>query len=467
MLKRRSDLRIVEVEPYFSVERARVPLKFGAVVVEGVTFCHVRVRAENAAGRVADGWGAIPLSDFWGWPSVLVPHEKRDAAMRELVNRLCALAQSRRLEGHPFEIFACIEPELQPLADSVCAELGLPELMPHLCALICLSPLDAAVHDAFGHANGISTYDGYGPEHAPDLEQFLGPRFAGRYVSQYIAPQYAAWLPVFHLVGGLDKLTRAEVDESDPRDGLPNSLDEWVERDGLRCLKVKLKGTDLEWDLERILAVEAVAREAQRRVGIDELHLSIDTNEQCESPEYIVELLEKLRDRSASAYDALLYVEQPTGRDLRRHGFDMSPIARLKPVLVDESLTSVGDFELALSLGWSGVALKTCKCHTHALWFAVLAEEAGVPYSVQDLTNLGISLVHSVGLAARLRPIMGVEANSRQFFPASNEPEARVHPHAFWPVRGMVSTQSFTGPGLGYRVGEIGRPIFRQARAAG
>lgn len=458
----RSDIRILEAQPYFALERARVPLKFGGVVVEGVTFAHARVKVENGAGQTAEGWGAIPLSDFWGWPSKAVPHETRDIAMRRVIERCCAEAASHGRFAHPLDIFHDLDAQLPTIAAQVSDDMSLPERMPYLCALICLSIIDAAVHDAFGAVNGISTYDGYGPEHAADLSRYLGDGFRDRYLSQYLRPAFQPSLPVFHLVGGLDKLRRSEITADDPEDGLPNTLDAWVAHDGLRCLKVKLLGTNLDWDLNRLLEVEQVAREAQAAAGVDELYLSIDTNEQCPSPEYIVELLHKTREQRPSAYEAMLYVEQPTERDLRAHRFDMSPIAALKPVIIDESLMTLEDFELAMQLNWSGIALKTCKCHSHALLFAAKAAEAGVPYTVQDLTNTGISLVHSVGVAARLSPMMGVEANSPQFFPASNRPEATVHPGTFRRVDGRVSTETFGATGLGYRWQEIPRDIFRR-----
>jgi L-alanine-DL-glutamate epimerase-like enolase superfamily enzyme len=456
------DVRVLEAQPYFSVERARSPLKFGAVVVDGCTVVHARVRVENGAGQAADGWGAIPLSDFWSWPGKLVGHEQRDQAMRALVEECCRHASNLGLLGHPVDLFLAMESEMPTLLAQVSARLGLPEPIPPLAGLVCLSIIDAAIHDAFGNANGICSYDGYGPEHMRDLETYLGPAFRGRYLSQYVRPAYQSDLPVFHLVGGLDKLTVAEISDADPKDGLPNSLDEWVKHDALRCLKVKLNGRDLAWDLDRLLAVETIGRQSQAMVGVKELYMSADTNEQCESPDYVVELLHRLRESRPSAFDTLLYVEQPTERDLNAHRFDMSAIAALKPVIVDESLVTLGDFDLAMDLHWSGVALKTCKCHSHALLFAAKAGAAGVPYTVQDLTNMGISLVHSVGMAARLHTLMGVEANSRQFFPAANALEAAVHPNVFQPVDGLLSTRSLGATGLGYRIAEIGRAIFSE-----
>lgn len=453
-----TDVRVKEIELRFVPEKARVPLKFGAVVMEEAVMCYARAVVETRSGRTAEGWGGIFLADFWAFPSKVVPHEERERGMKLLAQRIAARAASVADFGHPIELFYEWEPDLEGLADEVSAELSFSEPMPLLAALVCACPVDAAVHDAFGMANGISCYDGYSKEHMNvDLSRWLGDEFKGLHPADFVRKEYAERMPVFHLVGGLDKLRRSELDDSDPKDGLPVSLDDWVERDGLICLKIKLRGSDLEWDLQRTLEVVQVAHEVQDERGVEKLTFSADTNEQCESPDYIVEYLEKLKERSQRAYDELLYVEQPTERDLERRRLDMRGIAALKPVIVDESLADLRSFDLAMELGWSGVALKSCKCQSAALVFAAKAEKMGVPYTVQDLTNPGIALIHSVGLAARLDTLMGVEANSRQFFPAASEPEAKVHPGVFRLKEGCATTESLTGPGLGYRWEEIGR----------
>ncbi|MCI0476808.1 MAG: hypothetical protein L0Y55_11215, partial [Anaerolineales bacterium] len=81
-----TDIRILEIEPYFSDERAREPLKFGASVMDEVTFCHVRARVENRRGQIADGWGAIFLSDFWAFPTPRLEHATRDQVMRRVTH---------------------------------------------------------------------------------------------------------------------------------------------------------------------------------------------------------------------------------------------------------------------------------------------------------------------------------------------------------------------------------------------
>lgn len=464
----RTDIRVLELEPFFSYEQAREPLKFGAVVVEGVTYCHVRAKVENRAGNIAEGWGAIFLMDFWGFPSPLVPHPQRDEAMRLVTQRFCEGVADYPGYAHPVDIFLDMEEDLRRINEAVCGELELAEEMPFLGALVSGSPVDAALHDAFGQVNGFSTYDGYGPEFMEhDLGHYLDDdRYRGRYIGDYVRSATLPVMPIFHLVGGLDTLWKRDVKTEAPKDGLPNSLEGWIEREGLICLKVKLRGTDLAWDLNRTLEVVRVAEEVQARQGRRLLFLSADTNEQCESPEYVIELLKRLQEANPYAFESLLYIEQPTERELGAHRFDMRELAHIKPVIVDESLTGLEEFELAMELGWSGIALKTCKGQSASLIYAAKAGAEGIPYTIQDLTNPGLALLHSVGLAARLNTMMGVEANSRQYFPATSEPERQVHPDIFAVRDGVVWTHSLRGNGLGYRIDAIRRDIF-EARCNG
>ena len=155
------------------------------------------------------------------------------------------------------------------------------------------------------------------------------------------------------------------------------------------------------------------------------------------------------------------YVEQPTGLDTLARGDDMSALSALKPVVVDESLTSLAALDRALERGWTGIALKTCKCHSLDLLLVARAEERGLLYMIQDLSNPGIALLHSLGLAARLRPRLGMEANARQYYPAESAPEAECYPDSIAVRAGFASTARLTGHGLGYTPAAIRRPLFQ------
>ncbi len=455
-MPKETDIRIVDITTEMSRVDAREPLKFGASVVPDDTYCLVTATVENRRGERAKGHGGIWLMDFWAFPDPRIEHPVREKAMIDFAERFCTSASDYNEYAHPIDIALQLEELFEPLAKEAGEKNGLPYPLPRLAQLVCASPLDAALHDGFGNVNGICTYDGYGPEFCNrDLSAYLGPEFKGKYVADYIRPAYPDRIPAFHLVGGLDTLRNKDVAPDKPDDGLPWAMEGWIERDGLTCLKVKLRGTDLEWDLDRICEVYRIAQELHAKLGISELHMSADTNEQCESPDYIVEMLRRLKEQEPGAFEAILYIEQPTSRDLRGTRHDMSEIAALKPVIIDESLTSLEDFDLAMETNWSGVALKSCKGQSSAMIFASRAREGGIPYTVQDLTNPDIALVHSAGMAARIYPMMGVETNSCQYFPAANERVAKVHPGVCRRRDGQLSLESLGETGLGFRWDEM------------
>lgn len=447
-----TDIKLVEVEPIYSDATFRVPLKFGSGVVSSITDLVVRVTVETRSGKRGEGLGNILLSDLWGFPSQVVAHEQRDAAMRQVAESFCRFMLDNARFGHPMELYLEAKPHLHEIAAIVDRELGLAEPMPILGALVCASPLDAALADAFGNANQMSTWDAYGPEYMNyDLAQWCGPEFLGRYPGDYLRPVFKPRLPIFHLVGGMDKLTAAENTDQDPQDGLPVSLDQWIERDGIRCFKVKLRGNDNDWDVERTASIAEVVTETYARLGItDRFYLSTDSNEMNPDPQSVVDYLRRLQERSPLAYDALLYLEQPTERDLTVHRYDLSPVAALKPVVVDEGVTDVERMDLAIQLGWSGVGLKTCKGHSSALLYVAKAKEKGLVLTFQDLTNPGLSLVHEAAFAARIDTLMGFEYNSRQFCPFEQPEVQAKHESLFRVVDGQVSTGSIGEMGIGY-----------------
>lgn len=441
------DIRVRSAVPHFASKPFRTPFKFGAAVVKEATFAKVAVEVENRRGQVATGWGAILLSDLWAFPSLALSHEVRDRAMRHVTERYCHTVASCASYAHPVEIFLELQNTLRGLVGTVPSEQA-EELMPLLAGLVAASPVDAALHDAFGKVNGISSYDGYGPEHMHDLGGILGPAFRGRFLSEYLRSRYQERVPCFHVVGGLDPLTDAEAPAA--TDGAPRSLAEWIDQDGVFCFKVKLRGTDLGFDVERMVAVARTVYERHERRGGRSVYFSVDSNEQCASPAYMLEFLSRLEEQSPRAYADLLFLEQPTERDLNRHAFDMRALAARKPVIIDESLTSLEDFDRALELGWSGIALKTCKTQSLSLLLVARAVQAGVAYTVQDLTNPGMALVQSVGFAARTSPLGGVEANARQYLPLAGAEELPEHLSLVHPHDGWLCTASIRSQGLGY-----------------
>ena len=92
---------------------------------------------------------------------------------------------------------------------------------------------------------------------------------------------------------------------------------------------------------------------------------------------YLLDFLHNLKQRSPDAFGRIQYVEQPTARDLKAHpNDDVHEAAKIVPVVIDESLTGIDSFLLALKMGYSGAAIKACKGQSMSLLIAALAHEA-------------------------------------------------------------------------------------------
>jgi hypothetical protein len=122
---------------------------------------------------------------------------------------------------------------------------------------------------------------------------------------------------------------------------------------------------------------------------------------------------------------------------------------------------------LGRQLGWTGVALKTCKTQTGALLSLCWAKAHGMTLMVQDLTNPMLAQVPHVLLAAHAGTIMGVETNAMQFYPAASEPEEAVHPGLYRRRNGQVDLSTIKGPGFGYRLEQIDRRLGGKAVSVG
>lgn len=455
-----TDVRVVGAELYFLPVEVRTPLKFGTETLTSVTCARVRVTAVNREGRLAEGWGETPLSVQWVWPSELA-YSVRSAALQRFCRQLAAAWVDFDEYGHALEVGESFERNrLGTLRDRFNDRLPRQEQLPMLAALACTSPFDIALHDAYGQLAERPVYETYGPEFMNrDLSHFMEPAadsavdFRGKYPRDYLLLPPRRVLPAWHLVGGLDPLTHADANGHAPADSNPHVLADWIRRDGLKCLKIKLRGDDPQWDFQRVVQVGHIA--LQNNVE----HLTTDFNCTVKDPAYVNDILDRLRELEPEVYDMILYVEQPFPYDLEAHPLDVRSVTARKPLLMDESADSWASIRLGRSLGWNGVALKTCKTQTGAILSLCWAKAHGMYVMVQDLTNPMLAQIPHVLLAAHADTMMGVESNAMQFYPDASAPEAVVHPGLFRRRDGQLDLSSVRGAGFGYRIDEIERTL--------
>jgi L-alanine-DL-glutamate epimerase-like enolase superfamily enzyme len=387
-------VEIVESSVEF-LERPFVkPLRLSSGVITEITEARASVRV-RVGGREATGRGAIYLSDLWAWPDATLSHDVRDGALRELCREI-ALRLREYCGGethHPLELGLRLHERISVVESPVGTLLA---------RAMCASPFDAAIHDAAGIAMGRSAFDFY--------EEDVGLPSADRY------------FPGLGATAAIRKCLVAPRRELDawvivgPDDSLQADFAGTVAKHGYRCFKLKVLGRDNARDAQRTVAVYRAAKQC----GVDLPRLSVDSNEANPDAESVLDYLLRLRELDAEAFDALGYLEQPTGRDIRKSQYNWSKVAALKPVMLDEGLTSLDLLPEARASGWSGLALKTCKGHSFVLVAAAWAREHGMLLSMQDLTNPGLAAIHAALVASRLETINGVELNSMQYTPAAN-----------------------------------------------
>jgi L-alanine-DL-glutamate epimerase-like enolase superfamily enzyme len=444
--ERITDIRIEELTFSYEEFLYRAPYKFGGVPVDRATILNVRVQVRSRRGASAIGFGSMPLGNVWAFPSRDLPYSATLNAMQELATRIASITRTFTEFGHPIDLNHHLHPLYLASARETSNHLKLANPIPPLATLVTASPFDAAIHDAFGKLHQLNCYQTYGAQFLNhDLGEYLGREFRGESLPRYLRPAPVERLALFHSVGGSDAVLPSEV-KSRIGDGMPEALGEWIERDGLTHLKIKLQGEDLGWDIARVVAVDRVAGETRPRV---DWRYCVDFNERCPDVGYVLEFLRKVREQTPRGFERIQYVEQPTARDLEANrGNVMHKAARLRPVVIDESLVDLESLRLAREMGYTGVALKACKGQSQAMLMAAAARKYGLFLTVQDLTCPGASLIHSVGIAAHVPGVAGVEGNSRQYMPAANRPWEKAFPGIFIIRDGMFRTAEIRGPGL-------------------
>jgi L-alanine-DL-glutamate epimerase-like enolase superfamily enzyme len=444
-----TDIRIADVSYSFEDFTYRTPIKFGGVALDRVTICNVNLTVRNAAGKSVRGFGSMPMGNVWSFPSKTLTYDQTLSAMKAVVEHIANITRGCTESGHPMDLTWALEHDYVSAAKDVDAELKLADKIPILCTLVCASPFDAALHDAYGKLHGLNCYHTYTPEFMNhDLGYFLGDAFKGETLDRYVRTSPQPKMPLYHLVGALDPLEAKDIPKR-LNDGLPETLGEWIRADGLTHLKIKLNGDNLDWDVERVVGVDRVASQTQADRGVAKWNYSLDFNEKCPNVQYLLDFLKLVKARRPDGFERIQYIEQPTARDLKanRHNV-MHEASRIRPVVIDESLIDLESILLAREMGYTGVALKACKGQTQSLLMAAAAQKYGMFLCVQDLSCPGASLIHSAGLAAHVPGVAAIESNARQYCPNANKPWEASHPRIFRITDGTMATETLTGVGL-------------------
>ena len=348
--------------------RLRLPFRFGVVTLTAAPQAFVRAEIALENGKVFEGAAAELLVPKWFDKNPALSNEDNFRQLRSSLfdARDLYLSRSRNTAyGHSSPTVGLVE-----------------NFGPAL--------IDRALLDALCRALGVSFY------------QAVKSNLPGLDIAQFLTTlQPRSEIAARHTVGLLDPITEKKLD-----DGLPETLEEVIERYGHRWFKLKVGG-DVKADVERLSAIAAVLDR------LPEYHASLDGNEQYEDAEGMRELWAAIESKLKRLAASIAYIEQPIKR---QHAF-AQPVALGKPVIIDESDDSLDAFPRARALGYRGVSSKTCKGLYKALINAARCREWGPQYfmSGEDLTiQAGLALQQDLALVSILG-LAHVERNGHHY----------------------------------------------------
>jgi L-alanine-DL-glutamate epimerase-like enolase superfamily enzyme len=398
-------VKLEEVERYERQVKMRLAFRFGVITVTDAAQAVIRVHIALPDGRSSQGVAAEALAAKWFEKSPLFTDAQNLEQLRQSLDLAIELYRAQGFD-RPFDIFAGTYAEQQKRG----AALGLNPLVSSYGPAL----LDRAILDALGRATGQS----FAAMITGNLPGIRATSLTSDIEDTTLQPFLAGLRPapsidIRHTVGLVDPLTAADRPASERvNDGLPETLEEVVSAYRGRYYKLKVAG-DVGADLERLGRIAAVLD-----AGAGDYRVTLDGNEQYDDVEGIVELWRKVEETPALAglARATLFIEQPIKRAVALSR-SVEPLARLRPVIIDESDGELSSFPQALKLGYAGVSSKNCKGFYKSILNAARVARLGAGHfmSAEDLTTWpGVSVQQDLALVSLLG-LTHVERNAHHF----------------------------------------------------
>lgn len=306
-------------------------------------------------GRLQAGYSGDCLPPSWFDKS---PGKTYARQIEDMLWVIAAADASYRAElGRPGSFFAAWRAVVEHVHEaSVARDL------PPLLASFGASVVERAIMDAMCRAKRLSFAKAARCNLFGLVPSDVHPQLANFQPQDWLPPDPRASIYVRHTVGLSDPLTSNDIPEDERLDdGFPQSLEEYVERCGLRYLKVKVSN-QRERDVERLVVIASLM---QRYRG-DQYGMTLDGNEQYGNAGDFDGLIEAIRGEPAlkTLWANVIAVEQPLERGIAlsaEHTRGVRELSRTKPVIIDESDGTLDSYRKSIELGYRGVSSKSCK----------------------------------------------------------------------------------------------------------
>lgn len=277
---------------------------------------------------------------------------------------------------------------------------------------------ERALIDAVCRIQNVSLFDAVRQNRLGFEPQRIFPELKNFPLEQLLPPRPLTTFHIRHTVGLADPLTKVDL-ASDQRinDGEPETLEEYVARDGLRYLKVKIAG-DPEADLTRLGRIwEVIA-------GTNQPVITLDGNESYEDIDAFSRFVDVFERTHLGLFQHTAFIEQPLTRSLTLDPATTETVAavsRKKPLVIDEADGTLTSFRDAFQVGYSGTSHKNCKGFFKSLINFCLARhlEVRLGRSVfqtgEDLSNMPLVPLHQDFAALGVLGIHHCERNGHHY----------------------------------------------------
>jgi hypothetical protein len=401
-------IRVLESSLHLLNCTARIPFRFGMNTMTAAPQCMMRVLVETERGQRGEGFASDLLVPKWFEKNPDQPIEQDWLDLIDSAQRAGQLATQYAALDTVFGMWRRLYAQRVESADKNATDLL---VRGHGVSLVERAAMDAACRCA-----GVGFFRALREDFFGFEPGSIDPALNGWSIADSIGPSPTTSAHVRHTVGLVDAICAGDVAQR-VNDGLPESLEEDVERYGLTRFKIKLSG-DADRDVDRLARIASVLETHSPSAQV-----TIDGNEQFASIEQLVLVFERLSETPGTR--ALLgrvhYVEQPLPRGVT---FDadanaaMKDFRRFAPCIIDEADCDIDALPRAVGLGYRGISVKNCKGVFRALVNRGRCDlSSGVVFqSGEDLTNLPtVALQQDLATMSTLG-LANIERNGHHYF---------------------------------------------------
>jgi len=443
----------------------RLPFRYGKACLTAAPLLHARLVARDERGNAFTGASADMLPPKWfdKAPDKDFRRNISDLILAAKTGEKAYLAVANECRA-VFDIWH----EAYELTQDATQLVGLNGLTGSFGSSI----IERALIDAAGKAANLGYHAmmrgnrfGIDPHAIHDELDAIG-------LEECIPTQPSRHIFVRHTVGLGDPITNADIPADEVlHDGIPQSVESWIDAAGVRYFKVKICA-NLDIDRPRLVALAKLLD--AKLPGT--YQLSLDGNEQFQTVGELRAWYGAVRETGElrNLLSRVLFIEQPIERSaaLSESGAaGLADATELPPVIIDESDDHLDAFKMGVALGYRGVSVKNCKGVFQGVLNRMLvnlySDEFHKPYllSAEDLCNQPIVPLQQDLCAVSALGIAHVERNGHHYCGTLNHVSyseladcLRVHGNLYEPFRdsarlrirdGEIALESLNQPGFG------------------